>query len=283
MDYKEHCQTNGEDAIFVDFLNENMRVYEEVTAFEKLREYLLDKLEQYNTQPKLIKMDLVLFKDAITHVAKIYRVLNLKRGHCFLVGVGGSGRHSLTRLSAFISEMNIFQLEITKGFQLKQFRDFIKTMYEMSAYKGKNKLKSVFIFADNDVVHESFLEDVNNQLSAGTVPNLYLPDEIAKVREECRKPYKQAGGTLDTPDAINEFFFNRVKDNLHVAICMSPIGQAFRDYCRQYPALINNTTINWFMRWPDDALTEVALKFVSKLDMQQEFKLGLSKMCCFSH
>ena len=283
MDYKEHCQTNGEDAIFVDFLNENMRVYEEVTNFEKLRDYLIDKLEQYNTQPKLIKMDLVLFKDAITHVAKIYRVLNLKRGHCFLVGVGGSGRHSLTRLSAFISEMNIFQLEVTKGFQLKQFRDFIKTMYEMSAYKGKNKLKSVFIFSDNDVVHESFLEDVNNQLSAGTVPNLYLPDEIAKVREECRKPYKQAGGTLDTPDAISEFFFNRVKDNLHLAICMSPIGQAFRDYCRQYPALINNTTINWFMRWPDDALTEVALKFVSKLEMQQEYKLGLSKMCCFSH
>ena len=53
-------------------------------------------------------MDLVLFKDAITHVAKIYRVLNLKRGHCFLVGVGGSGRHSLTKLSAFISEMNMF-------------------------------------------------------------------------------------------------------------------------------------------------------------------------------
>lgn len=106
--YQEFCTTNGEDAIFVDFLNENMRVYEEVTNFDKLREYLIDKLEQYNSQPKLIKMDLVLFKDAITHVAKIYRVLNLKRGHCFLVGVGGSGRHSLSRLSAYISEMNIF-------------------------------------------------------------------------------------------------------------------------------------------------------------------------------
>ena len=111
--------TNGEDACFVDFLNENMRVYEEVTNFDRLREFLMDKLESYNVQPKLIKMDLVLFKDAITHVTKIYRVLNLKRGHCFLVGVGGSGRHSLSRLSAFISEMNIFQLEVTKGFQLK--------------------------------------------------------------------------------------------------------------------------------------------------------------------
>jgi dynein heavy chain len=52
-------------------------------------------------------MDLVLFKDAITHVAKIYRVMNLKRGHVFLVGVGGSGRHSLTRLAAFIPQISM--------------------------------------------------------------------------------------------------------------------------------------------------------------------------------
>lgn len=37
------------------------------------------------------------------------------------------------------------------------------------------------------------------------------------------------------------------------------------------------------MRWPDDALTEVALKFVSKLDMPQEYKKGLSTLCCYSH
>ena len=108
MNYAEHCTTGGEDAIFVDFMNENMSVYEEVTDFPKLREYLNDKLEHYNMQPKLIKMDLVLFKDAITHIAKIYRIINLKRGHAFLVGVGGSGRHSLTRLAAFISQMNVF-------------------------------------------------------------------------------------------------------------------------------------------------------------------------------
>jgi hypothetical protein len=45
LDYKEHCMTNGEDAIFVDFLNENMRVYEEVTHFDKMRDFLIDKLE----------------------------------------------------------------------------------------------------------------------------------------------------------------------------------------------------------------------------------------------
>jgi len=108
LNYAEHGTTEGEDAMFVDFMNDNMAVYEEVTDFSKLRTFLIDKLEQYNMQPKLTKMHLVLFKDAITHVAKIYRVLNLKRGHAFLVGVGGSGRHSLTRLAAFCSVMNMY-------------------------------------------------------------------------------------------------------------------------------------------------------------------------------
>jgi len=52
-------------------------------------------------------MDIVLFTDAIIHISKIYRVINLKRGHALLVGVGGSGRHSLTRLAAYISNMNV--------------------------------------------------------------------------------------------------------------------------------------------------------------------------------
>ena len=134
-------------------------MYVEVEDFDKLRANLNEKLEAYNRVPKLISMDLVLFKDAITHICKIYRVLQIKAGHAFLVGVGGSGRHSLTRLAAFIQEMNVRQIELTKGFNLKSFREFIKEMYILAGYKGKT-LKTVFVFADNDVVYETFLEDI---------------------------------------------------------------------------------------------------------------------------
>lgn len=225
MNYNENCTTNGEDALYVNFLNDmEKQVYEEVTDFQKLREYLNSSLESYNMQAKLISMDLVLFKDAIIHITRIYRVLNLKRGHAFLVGVGGSGRHSLTRLSAYIAKMNVFQLEITKGFNLKQFREFLKVMYEMAAYKGRDKLKTVFLFSDNDVVQESFLEDIQNMLNSGVVPNLYSAEDLQKIRDEIRTPFKKAGNSIETPDAMNDFFFNRIKDNLHLSICMSPIG-----------------------------------------------------------
>jgi len=287
MNYAEHATTNNEDSIFVDFLNENMKIYEAVTDFPKLREYLNEKLVEYNQLPKVSKMDLVLFKDAITHVAKIYRVLNLKRGHAFLVGVGGSGRHSLTRLSAFLSEMKVYQLEVTKGFGLKQFREKLKEMYEWAGYRGKDKLKTAFIFADNDVVSESFLEDIQNMLNGGVVPNIYTNDELNVVREGAKRLFKKwaAGqeGVVETPEALLDFFYNQIKDNLHLSICMSPIGQAFRNYCRMYPALINNTAIDWFLGWPEDALTEVALKFIGQMGLEPEIHAGLAITCSYAH
>jgi dynein heavy chain len=291
--YAEHCTTAGEDAIFVDFLGEHQGdpVYEEVTDVLGLRAILNEKLELYNSQPKLIRMDLVLFKDAITHVARIYRVLSLKRGHAFLVGVGGSGRHSLTRLSAFISEpsMNVYQLEVTKGFALKQFREFLKTMYETAGYKGRNTLRTVFLFSDNDVVQESFLEDIQNMLNGGLVPGLYTQDELGKLREDgLKKAFKRAQKAkaqpaVESPELINEYFFNNIKDNLHLSICMSPIGETFRNYCRMFPALINNTTIDWFMRWPEDALREVAERFIGQMGLGPELEPGLARLCALAH
>lgn len=230
-------------------------------------------------------MDIVLFKDAIIHVSKIYRVLRLSRGHVMLVGVGGSGRHSLTRLSAFIAKMNCDQLEIRRDFTLRDFRTKLKELYELSAFKGKWYLPTVFIFSDNDVVQESFLEDIQNTLNSGVVPNLFAADELNRIREEglIVKKYREAGGTNESPDAINEWFFSRVKDNLHLSICMSPVGKTFANYCRQYPALINNTTIDWFMPWPEEALIEVASKFLSAIDLPEDKKEPLANVCGFAH
>lgn len=248
------------DAVFVDFLIEGVQVYVEVTDFAKLRDYLIAKLEEYNNQPKTQKMDIVLFREAIIHLTRIYRVINMKRGHALLVGVGGSGRHSLTRLCAFISNMNVEQLEIRKDFDLKAFRQKLRDMHELATYRAKGeKFSTVFIFSDNDIIEESFLEDVQNLLSSGNVPNLYTKDDLEnRVIGEMRKIYKREGGTDETQAVMTDWFFNKVKNNLHMSICMSPIGSDFLNYCKLYPALINNTTIDWFMQWPEEALIEVA-------------------------
>lgn len=68
-------------------------------------------------------------------------------------------------------------------------------------------------------------------------------------------------------DGLNSLFIERVRRNLHVALCMSPVGEAFKRRLRMFPSLVNCTTIDWFSDWPEDALLEVALKYLSDIDL----------------
>lgn len=50
-------------------------------------------------------MHLVLFTDAMSHITRICRIL--KQGHGTIVGDGGTGRRTLTRLSVFVSDQKL--------------------------------------------------------------------------------------------------------------------------------------------------------------------------------
>ena len=117
-------------------------------------------------------MDLVLFHDAIVHVSKIVRVIRQQRGNMLLIDIGGSGRQSLARLAAHICEYRVFQVEATKHHRQTESREDIKSLYRQA---GADNKPTVFLFNDTQVVEEGFLEDVNNILSSGEVPNLYKP------------------------------------------------------------------------------------------------------------
>lgn len=55
---------------------------------------------------------------------------------------------------------------------------------------------------------------------------------------------------LFSRDAVFNHFISRVRNNLHVVLCMSPVGDAFRTRCRMFPSLVNCCTIDWFTEWP---------------------------------
>jgi dynein heavy chain len=111
----------------------------------------------------------------------------LGKGHGMLVGEGGSGRHSLTRLASYISDYRVWQIEISKNYGMKSFREDIKRWSEEAGFKNRS---GVFLFSDNEIINEGFIEDINNILSVGEVPNLFSQkDDYPLIKDKVRKEY----------------------------------------------------------------------------------------------
>jgi dynein heavy chain len=244
--------------MFGDFLQREEKVYQEITAPEKLPDFLTETLEEYNiTYPT--QMHLVFFQDAILHCARISRVLAQPRGNALLVGVGGSGRKSLANLASFLANCKTISIEITRGYGMNEWREDLKKLLMTAGAENK---KVVFLFSDTQVVNEGFLEDINNILNSGDVPNLYEQDELERIVNLVRPLCKQRG-IIDTRDNVVACYIDNVRNNLHVVLAFSPVGSAFRERCRRFPSLVNCCTIDWFDPWPEDALFSVAHKFLS--------------------
>ncbi len=107
----KHLFKEGVVHPYGDFLREvpegKIAPYEELADAPKLKTYMEEKLEDYNSEAGAQVMDLVMFSDAINHICRIKRILSMPRGHALLVGVGGSGRQSLTRLAAYIANFKV--------------------------------------------------------------------------------------------------------------------------------------------------------------------------------
>ena len=86
-------------------------LYCELYDRNKVKDKCENGLIDYNAQHPGKKMNLVLFVSAIEHIVKIHRVITTEFGNALLVGVGGSGRKSLTELATSIAGFETFQIE----------------------------------------------------------------------------------------------------------------------------------------------------------------------------
>ena len=246
--------------------NPEPRLYEDLGDYETVTEKFKKLLEEYNEEK--VPMNLVLFNYAIDHLTRIHRIIRMPRGSALLVGVGGSGKQSLTRLAAFTAEHELFQINLTKNYGESNFREDLKLLYGLLVQKSV-----VFMITDNHIKEEGFLELINNILTMGMVPGLFADDsEKDQLTRQLDDEMKKEGIINPNKDTKWAYFINKARDNLHIILAMSPAGDSLRVRCRNFPGLVNNTSIDWFFTWPEDALLSVAEHFLKEQDLPDDHR-----------
>ncbi|XP_069565682.1 dynein axonemal heavy chain 10 [Brachyistius frenatus] len=240
------------------------RVYEDIQDYDASKAMFQEILEEYNDNKS--RMNLVLFDDALEHLTRVHRIIRIDRGHALLVGVGGSGKQSLTKLAAFTAGCEVFEIILNRGYSESSFRDDLKTLYLKLGIENKN---TVFLFTDAHVAEEGFLELINNMLTSGIVPALFPDDEKESILNQLRDEALKMGAG-PSKESVWRYFVNKSANNLHIVLGMSPAGDTLRTRCRNFPGLMNNTVIDWYLPWPPQALLAVAQSFLGDNPMIPE-------------
>uniref|UniRef100_A0A2S2QIW0 Dynein heavy chain 3, axonemal n=1 Tax=Sipha flava TaxID=143950 RepID=A0A2S2QIW0_9HEMI len=252
------------------------KIYDEIHNEKQLIQRMEYYLNEYNTISKN-PLSMVMFKFAIEHVSRISRVLQQDNGHLLLVGIGGSGRQSATKLATFIADFKIFQVAIGRNYGRNEWNEDMKKVLKYAGCEGK---PITFFLSDNQITNESFVEDISMLLNIGDIPNLYQSEERIDILDKVSNIAQSQGKKIDTtPLALYNFFIERVKEKLHLTLAMSPIGDAFRNRLRMFPSLINCCTIDWFTVWPEDALEKVAEYYLHDMSIPHDIAISCVTIC----
>lgn len=109
-----------------------------------------------------------------------------------------------------------------RAYNVNNLMEDLKYLYRVAGFEGQG---ISFIFTDNDIKEETFLESLNNVLSSGEIANLFAKDELDEIQSELIPIMKKLQPKrVPTNDNLYDFFISRARENLHVVLCFSPVS-----------------------------------------------------------
>ncbi|KAF6274521.1 dynein axonemal heavy chain 14 [Rhinolophus ferrumequinum] len=217
-----------------------------------------------------------------TEKGLFYQFLSKELEDYFQIGIDGCGKETCATLACYVSEYKAHQVPKSHNYTYMQFKEDFKKVFLQAGLEGH---PTVLIVANLNPDQEAFLEDLNSILNLGRIPDVFENEELDSVALRIKSLAEQFG-YIDDRQALLSFFQKRICKNLHIFMIMNPIGANFRQHCRVYSSMISACTIDWYEKWPEEALLIVANSFLEeKVDLQnrENLKEKLAPTCVQIH
>eukprot|EP00072_Mus_musculus_P067792 XP_017169555.1 PREDICTED: dynein heavy chain 14, axonemal [Mus musculus] len=275
--YWSHERLMNKPVLFVDFMDINKphrkRVYQNTDNYNELLSILTKFQQKLSSSSLEMSHSVVFFKEAIDHITRTTRALRQSGSHMLLLGIDGCGKETYATIACYLAEYKVCKVPISHNYAISEFKEMFKKVFIQT---GLEETPTVVMVTNLQEEHVSFLEDLNYIINAGKISNMFENEELDSIVMRVGTFAEQLTCIEDRKYLLS-LFQRRVSKNLH--ICMiSATGPNFRHNCRVYPSMISSCTIDWFQRWPDEALLVVAssylkekLKVEDKEDKIREF------------
>jgi len=271
------------DLIFVSFMNtqknDRCKQYEEISSMEVLKNKVLTYLIEYNANFKK-KIDIVVCRYMLEFLIKISRILSIPGGNMLLISNVGSGRRSITGLAAFMQQQTLFEATIESYYNMDVWRnDLRRVLRECGMLR-----KDVTYFISERQMKDMFLYDISCLLSTGELPDLFSNEDKRSIIEMTRL-HAQGGDQNAELSArsVMTYFVNQCRNRLHFVLCFSFNSIACRTYLCLHPNLSKHCTVNCYQVWPDQMLSEIAVKHMNYINVQKGIKSCLARACVQLH
>ncbi|XP_077934784.1 dynein axonemal heavy chain 14 [Halichoerus grypus] len=276
----------NDSIVFVDFLDINKphrkKIYRNTNDYNRLANVLNEFQKKLSSTSLEIFHSMVFFKEAIEHIARAARVLRQPGGHMLLIGTDGCGKETCAALACYLTECRLYRVPTSHNYAYIEFKEDFKRGFIQAGLEGN---PTALIVASLNPKQESFLEDLNNILNLRNILDLFENEELDSIALRMRS-FAEQSGSIDNRQSLLAFFQKRIHKNLHIFMTMSPEGPTFRQHCRAYPSMITTCTIDWYEKWPEEALLAVANSFLrEKVDLKnrENLKEKLAPMCVQIH
>jgi len=256
-------------------------IYAEVTDKALLKTTIEEYIAKYKAESQ--RINLILFMHVMEHIIRLCRILTLPQGHALVVGTGGAGQKSLTALAAFIGKFHTFKVGRTGEQEFESWRADLRKLMTLT---GIEKTPTVFFLGDEQMRNAQFSEDVNSLLTIGEVPNLYAKkgknnELMAKLRENIQLHSKKS---ITSDDEALEILKEQSRKNLRMIILLNPTMNEFRQYLSKFPSIVKQTSIDWFLPWPQETLETVAQQYLNtEAEITEAEREGIIKVCIDMH